>query len=384
MIEKNKNGIIVIVLLSTFFGLAAGIVGSLTIKSYLGTSATFWGEFDFINGDLDRPSVVISGAKKVVVAQDEKINETISQINSSLVSIYRKKASSTKKDIVDLNSFYKSSDKLGGALIVTSDGWIMTDALDALEFSKKNKELNINKYVIIVDNKDIYNVDGAEVDPATSYIFLHVDAKDLPIINIANKNSLSAGETVFGINPSGDIHLSSISSKYNSEDYLSMSSDFYFDKISLVNKMGNNFNSSFVFDISGRLILFVNREGELIPSRVFNVAIESLFEKGIISRPSLGLIYSDLAYFISSDINKGSYLESGALVNPSPKSSLSLWMEAGLEVGDIIKYVDGVMLDESANLTKILMNYSPGDEVKFEFLREEEEMEVVVKLSELK
>ena len=384
MIEKNKNGIIVVVLLSTFFGLAAGIVGSLTIKSYLGTSATFWGEFDFINGDLDRPSVVISGAKKVVVAQDEKINETISQINSSLVGIYEKKATSTKKDMIDLDSFYKSSDKLGGALIVTSDGWIMTDALNVLEFNEKNKELNIKKYVIIKDDKEIYNIDKAEIDSFTNYIFLHIDAKDLPVLNIVNQNNLSAGETVFGFNSIGDVHLSSISSKHDLEDYLSMSSDFYFDKISLVDDMGDNFNSSFVFDVSGRLVLFINKKGELIPSRVFNVAIESLFEKGIVTRPSLGLVYSDLSYYIGGDLDKENYLSTGALINSSPKSSLLPWVEAGLEVGDIIKHLDGVILDEENNLTKILMNYFPGDEVEFGFLRGEEEMKIIVKLDELK
>ena len=51
MIEQNKNGIIIIVLLSTFFGLVAGIVGSMTIKSYFGSSSAFWGELNFINNN---------------------------------------------------------------------------------------------------------------------------------------------------------------------------------------------------------------------------------------------------------------------------------------------------------------------------------------------
>ena len=384
MIEKNKNGIIVVVLLSTLFGLAAGIVGSLTIRSYFGTSTTFWGEFDFINGDLNRPNVVISGAKKVVVAQDEKINETISQVSSSLVGIYREKVPSIKKDTIDLNSFYDGSDELGGGLIITSDGWIVTDVLDQEEFSGKNKELNIKKYIIIRNNKDIYKIDKVEIDPATNYTFLHINAKDLPVINIATENNLNVGETIFGLNSLGDAHLSTISSKRDLGDYLSMSSDFYFDKISLVNKMGDDFNSSFVFDISGRLVLFVDKKGELIPSRVFNVAIASLFEEGVVIRPSLGLNYSDLSYFISSNVDKEGYLKSGALVNPTLKSSLLPWFEAGIEVGDIIKYIDGVMLDENNNLTKILMNYSPGDEVEFGLLRGVEEMEIIVKLNELK
>ncbi len=383
MIEKNKNSIVVIVLLATLFGLLAGIVGSLTVRSYFGTSSAFWGELNFVNGNLDRPNVVISGAKKVVVVQDEKISETISQVSPSLVSIYRKKATSTEKNGIDLDTFYSASGSLGTGLIVTSDGWIVTDALNHLDFTEKNREENIEKYIIIDSNREIYNIDSVEVDLATDYVFLHIDARDLPVISISKQNNLNRGETVLGLNPLGDIYVSTISSVRDAGAYLSISSDFYYDEIALVDEFADSFYSSFIFDISGRIIIFANKEGDLIPSRVFSVAIESLFEEGAVARPSLGLNYSDLSYFVSSDAGIKNHQISGALVNPSPKSSIPPWFEAGIEVGDIIKYVDGVELDDYNSLAKIVMNYSPGDEIEFGLLRGSEEMEISVELLSL-
>jgi S1-C subfamily serine protease len=384
MIEKNKNGIVVIVLLSTLFGLVAGIVGSLTVRSYFGTSSAFFGELNFVNGNLDKPNVVISGAKKVVVAQDEKINETISLVNVSLVGIYQKKATSTKKEMIDLDSFYKIGDELGAGLIVTSDGWIVTDALNHLEFVGKNKQLNMGKYVVIGNDKKIYTIDKIEIDPSTNYIFLHINARDLAVLNMASQDSLNTGETALGLTLAGDTYLSTVSSVRDSGNYLSISSDFYYDKIKLVDDLSENFNSSFIFDVSGRIVMFINKKGELIPSRVFNVVVDSLFEKGVISRPSLGLDYADLSYFISSDTENKNFQESGALVNPSPKSSLLPWFEAGIKIGDIIKYIDGAELNKNNSLAKIIMTYAPGDEVEFGLLRGAEELQIRAILAELK
>jgi len=383
MIEQKKNGIIVIVLLSTIFGLAAGIVGSLTIRSYFGTSAAFWGELNFINGNLDRPNLVISGAKKVIVAQDEKVNETISQVSSSLVGIYRRKATSTQKDGINLDSFYGDDDKLGTGLIITSDGWVVSDALDQSEFTKKNKKLDIKKYVVIRNNKIIYKIDKIEVDQATGFIFLHINARDLSVINIANQNNLSVGETVFSLNSAGEAGLSTISSIHNLDDYLSMSSDFYFDKISLVNKINNNFNSSFIFDISGQAVLFIDKKGNLIPARVFSIAIESLFQNGVVSRPSLGLTYADISHLIYSNSEEKNQPDKGALVlGGQIKSKLN--SENKIKKGDLIKSIDGITLDKDNNLTKIIMTYSPGDDVHIGLLRGTKEIKLLVKLNELK
>lgn len=384
MIEKNKNGIVVIVLLATFFGFVSGMVGSLTVKSYFGTGSPFWGELDFVNGNLSRPNVIISGAKKVVVAQDEKINETINNVQNSLVGIYKKKATSTKKDIIDLDLFYKIGDELGSGLIVSSDGWIISDALNPGEFLESNKDINIKKYIVITNDKKKYKIDKVEVDKASGFIFLHINARDLPVINIANQNMIKAGETVLGLNLSGDTFVSSVYSVKDSGNYLSMSSDFYYDKIELLDSLNEAFYSSFIFDVSGQIVSFVSKKGEIIPSRIFNGAIESLFSKGVISRPSLGLKYSDISHLLYSGISNNSASYDGALVvGPISRKENIAWSESGLEKGDLIISFDGIELDKDNNLSKILMNYSPGDEVDLEVLRGGEKLIITVKLAEL-
>jgi len=383
MIEQNKNGIVVVVLLATLFGFIAGIVGSMIIKSYFGTNSAFWGELNFINNNLERPNLVINSAKKVVVAQDEKISKTISELSPSIVNIYKKKTISTIKEGLDLNNFYKKSDKIGSALIITSDGWILSDAIKSSEFNEKNKSLNLDKYIVIDANNSIYKIDKIALDPKTDYIFFHIDAKDLPVLNIANKNDINLGDTVLALNSDRDIILSTVSSVRDVDDYLSLSSDFYYDSISLTDEVGENFYSSFVFDFSGSLIMLIDKRGNLIPARVFNVATETLFAEGVIERPSLGVEYTDLSYLIYDDENKDIKNNNGALIIKVNKKSKKDETENIILPGDLIEELDKIVLDRNNNLSKIIMDYNVGDNVELKIMREAKEIILNVQLDRL-
>lgn len=375
MIEKNKNGIIIVVLISTFFGLASGLAGSLTIKSYLGAGSTFWGELNFVNDNLERPNILISGAKKVVVAQDERISEVSALVKNSLVGIYEKKATSTDPETIDLNSFYRLGEELGMGLIITSDGWIMADSLKEKDFLA-----NLKNYVVI-NNKKIYDIESYVLEPKTGFIFFRINARDLPVLNLVNKDNLSSGDTVFGLNLFGSNFISTISSNQNYDDYLNVSSDFHYDKIALANKPDESFNSTFLFNISGEVVLFINNKGELIPSRVFNAPLSSLFRSGEVKRPSLALSYTDMSFFVSSTQDANI---SGALVRPAQANVVTPWTLAGVRAGDLITHVNDIKLDSENKLNKIVMDASPGDEIELNILRGTEEIEVKVILNELK
>ncbi|PLX21922.1 hypothetical protein C0584_01125 [Candidatus Parcubacteria bacterium] len=382
MKENNKYGIIAIVIFSTIFGLIAGGVGSIAVKSFFGTGSTFWGELNFVEGNLEKPRVVISGAKKVVVQQDEKLSETIASVEESLVGIYDK-IEKPIEDGFNINSFYKRGESVGLGLIVTSDGWLMTDEIDILSLSQADPEKGLSEYVIIDSKNNIFEIEKFALDEKSGYVFLKINTRDLPVLEISSKNELNLGETTFAVNKLGDIFLNTVSSIYDVRDFYSVSSDYFYNKINLANEMGENFKSSFIFDISGKLVLTENKDGEIIPARAFNRAIESVFEEEFISRPSLGLVYSDLAYYVGDSANE--YFDMrGALVNPQPSSVLSPWIDAGIEVGDIIRYVDGVELSSENSLVSLIMDYSPGDKIQIGLLRDTEEIELSVLLSELK
>ncbi len=376
MIKKNTNGIIIIVLLSTFFGLASGLVGSLTVRSYFGQSATFWGELNFVNDNLERPNILISGARKVVVAQDERITEIRLRVENSLVRIYEEKATSTNPGGIDFDSFYRLGEELGMGLIVTSDGWIMTDSLKEKDFS-----LNMEDYVVII-NKQTYNIEEYVSDKMTGFVFFRINARDLPVLNLLNENNLNPGDLLFGLNSLGGNFISTISSVGKYEDYLNISSDFYFDKVTLADDLEEDFYSTFLFNISGELALLIDSEGDPIPSWVFNAPLDSLFRSGEAVRPSLGLSYTDMSYFINIDSN---LYDAGAFVRPkAPSEKNSPWILAGIEPGDLITHVNNIKLDAKNSLSKIIMDSSPGDEIELNILRDMNEFQIKAVLSELK
>jgi S1-C subfamily serine protease len=83
------------------------------------------------------------------------------------------------------------------------------------------------------------------------------------------------------------------------------------------------------------------------------------------------------------DLKKGAYIFKGdevsdAIARKSPAQ------KAGLRGGDIILSVMGDEINENYNLAERLLEYSAGDKVDLEILRNGEKMELSVELGEQK
>ena len=151
---KKENTKITIIILAVIFGLTSGIVGGLLGRTYiLGNiyNLPFFGEIVFPKGDYNGGSLIISGAKKVVVEQNTKVTETINSANSSLVGIFVKQKYTEDTSLdqgFDLDNYYKLNKELGQGLIITSDGWIITNV-----FIFVNTFLSLFYFIILYNNK---------------------------------------------------------------------------------------------------------------------------------------------------------------------------------------------------------------------------------------
>lgn len=386
--KEKKHKLIVIILLATFFGMSAGIVGDLVSRVYVLDNAynlPFFGEINFSNGVYGGSNIIIRDPRKVIVEQNDKVLETVNAVKSSLVGIYPKNLESDlKKDndgkkAINLADYYKIGLEAGQGFIVTSDGWIIS--------SFKPENLN---YVVITENKEIYQIDRIEKDSLTPYYFLHIAAKDLPVRKLAERSEIKNGQLVLMLNWMAEVDSDIIISANETGNKYLFFSDYYSGKIALSGLMKDRFKNSFLFNLSGDIIGMIDASGEVEPIYHFKSAINTLLKYKSVKRPSLGVNYinlSKLVYSFPSDESMDRY-KKGALVYKNNSGIAvvknSAAEKAGLTEGDIIASVESVEINNENDLTEIIQGYSAGDSVKIVFIRDDAEHEINIILGEIK
>lgn len=385
MAQEKKHKLITIVLLSVFFGLAAGIVGDLITRVYILDNVynlPFFGEINFSNGAYRGSSIIIRDPRKVVIEQNDKVSETVNAVKSSLVGIYAKIPNTDSKNIdsgkqkeINLSDYYKIGQEVGQGLIITSDGWIVT--------SFKAETLN---YVVITGNNEIYQIDKVEKDTLTPFYFLHVAAKDLPVRKLAERSEINNGQLILKANWRGEVDTDIIINANETENKYLFFSDAYSGKIAISNPAKDKFKNSFLFNLSGDVIGIFNAAGEAEPIYHFNSAINTLLKNKFIMRPSFGANYIDLSklvYFspledVNNKQSKGAVLYKNSAGIAVIKNSAAF--RAGLTEGDVIISIEGTEINGNNNLTDVIQNFSAGDKIKVVFKRGDVENEVSVVL----
>ncbi|MDO9399615.1 MAG: S1C family serine protease [bacterium] len=381
----KKNNFLVTIILAVIFGLASGIVGEIVARGYLFDNDTLLKKIDF-SQDYNNQGVVIRDAKKIVIEQNVKVNETIDSANASMVGIFKKQSTAKSSSGVNfnINNYYQLRQSEGNGLIITSDGWIVADVLPEIKKNPMN-------YVIITKDKKIYPIDKIIEDTLTSYSFIHVLAKDLPVKKFASDNEIKNGNLVIAITPSGENILTSIINQRVDDISKSViSSDRTVGEIMLNNdSVGENkfYSRAVVFNLSGDVLAMVNANGYVEPISQLTGAINSLLKYKEIKRASLGVHYIDLTNLVLVDANSNNYLNDGAVISKDldgvaiiKNSSAYL---AGLKEGDIIISVDNLELDENNHLSKIIQQHVAGDKINLEYWRQGEKKQVEVVLGQL-
>jgi S1-C subfamily serine protease len=378
ILEKNKVAILLILVL--IIGLLAGLVGELVSRAYIFGDAyniPFFGGISFSDGNYSGSNLVIQGARKVVVEQNVKIAETINSAKGNLVGVFKKIKSIDSESGFDLESYYKLNQALGLGLIITSDGWMITDALP----KNLSNENIFNNYVVISQERQIYKIDQIINDTLTPFSFIRVEGvRDFSVQQFA-ENKAESGQPAIAVGWSGS-NLTSIVGG-GQENLLKFSDDLPGELI-LADAFGENLKGAAVFDLTGKVIGLIDSRGKTRPISHFQSAIRSLLKNKEIKRPSLGVNYLDLSLLAKEDnkYKKGALIYKGtsgiSVVKNSPAAL------AGLKEGDIVIQVDNIEINENNSLADIIQNRLAGDKINIVYLRAEEKFEVGVELGEIK
>lgn len=387
--EKQKNRLLPVIFIAMICGLAAGITGEIVTRVYILKDFSvpyFNNEVELADLDYNRASLIIRDAKKVVVNQDVKINETISSLRPALVGVFKnigtdaQAVTATTTGSTDLSvvnsDYYQLDQPVMMGLAVTADGWIAASLPQALE-----DNFNPEDHVVITSDRKIYKIDQVSDFKGLpgSLTFFHLaGASNLSVKKIASRQEMSLGQSVIVINDFNNVLLTSLSS-FKKVAAVS-SSDSLNARFSLASPVSDDFKNSFVFDLAGNLVAVVGSDKVVIPAVSYSHYWQSFFKKGAALQPSLGVNYIDLstAKVLGISLEKGAWLQdsltSSAVEEGSPAEL------AGLLLGDVITWINNQEINATNDLSDIIASFNPDDSITVAYSRNGEEGTVSIKL----
>lgn len=270
----------------------------------------------------------------------------------------------------------------GSGVIVSPDGYIITN----------NHVIEDNNQIEITTNDNkTYEAKVIGTDPDTDIAVLKINAdKKLPYVFFGNSDATRIGEWVLAVgnpfNLNSTVTAGIISAKSRDLNKRDGVNESYIQTDAAVNR-GNS---------GGAL---VNTRGELIgintaitsvsggfvgysfavPSNVARKVFEDLIEYGDVQRGLLGVMGQALdaqyADRFEVDETEGFYIT-------DLEEGLGAAL-AGIQPGDIIKSVDGIVINKFADLSGYLASKRPGEKVSVIFKRNGEERKVDVRLEKI-
>lgn len=328
-------------LLAIFFGLVAGFFGYLFGRSVMPAENMNYFNFPSSNNVIEL------------------------DFNQPLTNLYEKNTNSIAGVYKDVSvvaavgsPLFGQDDLLGSAVVVTSDGWLMTT--DQVYTSQKNK---------VVLGSDIYDIKEVKVDEFANIVFIKIDASILQPINFQLTNEIKEGETLFSLTdlPNSLQHSFDTAvlqnSHYVKDKYLFTDTLDYWLDIDKKQLVDDSLAAPY-FNLDGDLLgldYVVDGEDLLIPSDYLRQSVRHLLSGD--QRPLVGIRYVDM------ENNSGFKQDGNLIYHPSLTALSTKAYQAGLRLGDDIIAINNDVVASNKNITSILQNYRVGDTVVFKILR---------------
>ena len=372
---KKPIKLFIYILIALIFGAIAGGLAAVVTSSYLGKSLTELvgtKELDIANSVYDRASLVIRDAKKVVVSQDVKIEETASSLQPVLVSAFKKSSS----------NYYilETADAFG--LILSNDGWVMLNGL-----KETNSQELIKNYSVVSYDKKVYELDSAyplKINGDGNIFLVHLKgATNLPVRQMAGSYNLKPGTSVILLSSDGKTLLSSIVSK--KRPAINLTSDRPDIRLELANSISDEFKNALIFNLGGDFIGWIDGNKEARPNYTFLPAWRAYVGKSKLVFPSLGVNYLNLSVIKAPalKIDKGAWLKSTSQDSPAIIPG-GVAEKAGLLEGDIITRINNQELDQNNDLAETISSYLAGEIITLTYDRDGVTKELEITLGEAK
>ena len=269
---------------------------------------------------------------------------------------------------------------LGSGVIVTSDGYIITNN----HVVEGADELNVS-----LPDKRTFKAKVIGTDPKTDVAVIKIDASNLPALPWGDASQLEVGEMVLAVgNPFGlsqTVTMGIISAIGRANVGIVDYEDFIQTDAAI--NPGNSGGA--LVNLKGELIgintaIFSQSGGYMgigfaILSTMAKSVMQSLIKHGKVIRGWLGVsiqdVTPDLAKEFGATENKGALV--GDVLEDSPAS------KAKLERGDIITTYDGVTVRDSNHLRGLVADTAPGTTARLSVLRNKKTADLKITIGEL-
>lgn len=357
-----------------------GGAASVTVNRYIFPKLAmtrFFSQFEIFQ-EVNEKVNVIKKTEKIIVKEDNSINEIASQAATAVVNI------------VSVSEAGKQS-RNGTGVIVTSDGLIVTYRDTIIE--------NKAKYKVLIFNGSSFDADLVGVDNFSNLAFFKIATSNLPVISFANSDDSRPGRKLIAIgNSFGEYQnrfaaglLSNVNKTFNLSGNIISSSE----KLEGIFETDFNNQEAYIggpmIDYNGEMVGIIgsvninNKEKHFqIPANIVKRSMELAIEKKLASRPMMGIYYLPVTkvYAAANGINR----DRGAIIySPSGRQGLAVISgspaeKSGLKVGDIIIALNAQEINLDNPLSNILSEYETGDMVELLVDRLGEEIKIDVQL----
>ena len=277
--------------------------------------------------------------------------------------------------------YQSTSAASGSGFIISDDGYILTN----FHVIEDSDSISVSMY-----NGDSYEADLIGYDESNDIAVLKIEAEGLVPVILGDSDNLNVGDSVVAIgNPLGELTFTLTSGAISAKDReVTFSNNMSMNLLQTDCAINSGNSGGALFNLYGEVIGVTNAKystsssssasidniGFAIPINSIMNIVESIIEKGYISKPYIGISVLDI-----SAETQAYGIPAGAAIQAVSEDGPAA--QAGLQKGDVITAVDGKTMT-SKELVSYIGEASVGQEMVFSIYRQGEELEITVYVGE--
>ena len=277
--------------------------------------------------------------------------------------------------------YQSTSAASGSGFIISVDGYILTN----FHVIEDSDSISVSMY-----NGDSYDATLIGYDESNDIAVLKIEAEGLAPVILGDSDNLNVGDSVIAIgNPLGELTFTLTSGAISAKDReVTLSSNVTMNLLQTDCAINSGNSGGALFNLYGEVIGVTNAKysssssseasidniGFAIPINSIMGIVESIIEKGYISKPYIGISVLDV-----SEETQQYGIPAGAAIQAVTEDSPA--DQAGLQRGDVITAVDGTAMT-GKELVSYIRKASVGQEMVFSIYRQGENLEITVYVGE--
>ena len=277
--------------------------------------------------------------------------------------------------------YQSTSAASGSGFIISVDGYILTN----FHVIEDSDSISVSMY-----NGDSYDATLIGYDESNDIAVLKVEAEGLAPVILGDSDNLNVGDSVIAIgNPLGELTFTLTSGAISAKDReVTLSGNVTMNLLQTDCAINSGNSGGALFNLYGEVIGVTNAKystsssssasidniGFAIPINSIMNIVESIIEKGYISKPYIGISVLD----VSKETQQYG-IPAGAAIQAVSEDGPAA--QAGLQQGDVITAVDGTAMT-GKELVSYIGKASVGQEMVFSIYRQGENLEITVYVGE--